>query len=197
MDEKGYLKFQCYWSKTGPVDEGLVKTINPWRNKFYDKGWIGAYPNKIGYGNVSIRLVGNIFLITGTETGNLPRLTGEHYSKVVAYNLEKNAITCIGPAKASSESLSHAAIYTKNPLANAIIHIHSKKLWESLKNSKPTTSANIEYGTPEMAKDIIRLFKETDLAETKILVMGGHEDGIICFGSNLEEASNTLLHAPH
>jgi L-ribulose-5-phosphate 4-epimerase len=193
MDEKGYLKFQCNWSKSGPVEEGIIKDINSWRTKLYQKGWIGAFPNGIGYGNISIRIVGNIFLITGTETGKFENLTNEHYSKVVAYNLEKNAITCIGPVKASSESLSHAAIYAKNLMVNAIIHIHDKKLWESLKKDNPTTAADIEYGTPEMAKEIIRLFKETNLAEKKIIVMGGHENGIICFGNTMNEAGEILM----
>jgi L-ribulose-5-phosphate 4-epimerase len=194
MDEKGYLKFQCNWAKSGPIDEELIKELNSWRNKLYHKGWIGAFENGIGFGNISIRVVGNIFLITGTETGNLQTLTGEHYSKVVAYNMDKNAITCIGPVKASSESLSHAAIYTKNPLVNAIIHIHSKDLWKKLKNVENTTRPEVEYGTPEMAREIIRLFKETDLAEKRIIVMGGHEDGIISFGFNLDEAGERLLH---
>jgi L-ribulose-5-phosphate 4-epimerase len=193
MDEKGYLKFQCHWSKSGPIEEELIKDLNSWRNKLYRKGWIGALPNGIGFGNISIRVIGNIFLITGTETGKLQVLTNEHYSKVVAYNLEKNAITCIGPVKASSESLSHAAIYNKIHSVNAIFHIHSKELWERLKNVEPTTAPEVEYGTPEMAREIVRLFKETDLAKKKVIVMGGHEDGIICFGNDLDEAGDRLL----
>jgi L-ribulose-5-phosphate 4-epimerase len=193
MDEKGYLKFQCHWSKSGPIEEELIKDLNSWRNKLYQKSWIGAFPNGIGFGNISIRVIGNIFLITGTETGKLQVLTNEHYSKVVAYNLEKNAITCLGPVKASSESLSHAAIYNKIPTVNAIMHIHSKDLWESLKNVEPTTAPEVEYGTPEMAREIVRLFKETDLANKKVLVMGGHEDGIISFGHDLDEAGERLL----
>jgi L-ribulose-5-phosphate 4-epimerase len=194
MNEKGYLKFQCNWSKSESIDEGLIKDINSWRDRLYQKGWIGAYPNGIGFGNISIRLVGNIFLITGTETGKLQTLTKEHYTKVIAYNVEKNAITCMGPVKASSESLSHAAIYAINPSANAVIHIHDKSLWDRLMNTEIATSPSIEYGTPEMAKDIIRLFKQTDLASRKLIVMGGHEEGIIAFGHTLEEAGEVLLH---
>jgi L-ribulose-5-phosphate 4-epimerase len=159
----------------------------------YQKGWIGAYPNGIGFGNISIRLVGNIFLITGTETGKLQTLTKEHYTKVIAYNVEKNAITCMGPVQASSESLSHAAIYAINPSANAVIHIHDKPLWEKLMKTELATAPGIEYGTPEMAKDIIRLFKQTDLASRKLIVMAGHEEGIIVFGHTLEEAGEVLL----
>ena len=57
----------------------------------------------------------------------------------------------------------------------------------------PTTKKEIEYGTPAMANEMIRLFDETDLRNKKVLVMAGHEEGIISFGENLEEAGNLLL----
>jgi hypothetical protein len=37
------------------------------------------------------------------------------------------------------------------------------------------------------------LFAETALSEEKILVMGGHPEGIISFGNDLEEAGQVLL----
>ena len=57
----------------------------------------------------------------------------------------------------------------------------------------PTSDNLVPYGTPEMAKEIKRLFEETSLSNEKIMVMGGHEEGIISFGKNLEEAANVLL----
>lgn len=60
-------------------------------------------------------------------------------------------------------------------------------------NKVPTTRINCAYGTPEMAREIIRLCKEDNLKETEILVMSGHKEGIIAFGSNLEEAGNLLM----
>jgi hypothetical protein len=35
--------------------------------------------------------------------------------------------------------------------------------------------------------------KETDVKYKNIFVMGGHEEGIITFGRNLNEAGKTLL----
>ncbi len=67
------------------------------------------------------------------------------------------------------------------------------ELWQKLMYKVPTTEAEISYGTPEMAKEILRLFREDNLMKTKILVMSGHEEGIICFGKNLQEAGNILL----
>ena len=44
-----------------------------------------------------------------------------------------------------------------------------------------------------MAKEMLRLFKETNLARKKIILMGGHEEGIISFGKNLAEADTIVL----
>jgi len=96
-------------------------------------------------------------------------------------------------AKASAESMTHAAVYECDREINAAIHIHDKKLWDQLIDSVPTTSPEIEYGTPQMALEIFRLFKETDVKTGKILVMAGHEEGIISFGKTLREAMKVIL----
>ena len=57
----------------------------------------------------------------------------------------------------------------------------------------PTTKKEVPYGTPEMANEIFRLFKETAVQQEKIIVMAGHDEGIISFGKDLEEAGEILL----
>ncbi len=193
MTEKGYLKFNCNWIKASPLGEETIHEINTGRDKFFELGLIGVYPNGIGYGNISIRLSLNNFLISGTSTGHLSNLTNKHYTQVVAYNFANNTVTCKGPIKASSESLTHAAIYETDYETNAVIHVHNFKLWKRLLNNIPTSSPNVEYGTPEMAIEIHRLFKETNLKDKKILAMGGHEEGIVAFGRNIDEAGKLLL----
>jgi len=68
-------------------------------------------------------------------------------------------------------------------------------LWRTSLDSVPTTSKEVAYGTPEMAYEIMRLFKTTDVQSRKILVMAGHEGGIVAFGKNLEEAFDILMGA--
>ena len=191
--ETGYIKFNCQWIKDNPVDSGLVEELNHCRTKLYQLGLIGMYPNGIGYGNMSIRLKGNQFLITGTATGHLHTLSTEHFTKVIAYNFKENSLTCQGPIQASSESLTHAAIYEWSPETSAVIHVHNLALWKQLKNSVPTSSASVAYGTPEMALEIQRLFRESDLRMKQILVMAGHEEGIISFGQTVEEAYQLII----
>jgi L-ribulose-5-phosphate 4-epimerase len=74
----------------------------------------------------------NIFVITGSGTGSLKKLSAEHYTRVTAYDLLKNTLTSAGPIKASSESLTHAAVYETLPLINTVLHIHHLALWEKL-----------------------------------------------------------------
>ena len=73
------------------------------------------------------------------------------------------------------------------------MRLNSPQDLEKLLELVPSTSKDVEFGTPEMAREIIRLFRETDVLEKKILVMGGHKDGIITFGKDLDEAGGYLL----
>jgi len=193
MGKEGYIKFDCIYIESEPIPAEELIEINQWREKLYNLGLIGAYNNGIGFGNISIRIGNsNSFIITGSATGNLKSLNEEHYTRVIDFDFKNNSLTCKGPIKASSESLSHAAVYSVNPEAGAVIHTHNLDIWEKLVDKVPTTSKDAEYGTPEMAEGIEKLFKETDVKNKKILVMGGHREGIISFGKDLREAYNCL-----
>jgi len=192
MDE-GYIKFNCTWIESGPVQSEFVRKLNKWRDRLFEIGLIGVYPNGIGFGNISLRYKGNTLIITGSATGGLKSLNENHYTLVKDYNLNENSLTCAGPIKASSESLSHAAIYESAPSVMAVIHVHHQALWEKLRNIFATTSKEAAFGTPELALEIRRLFRKSEVKKEKIIVMGGHPEGIISFGQSLEEAGQVLL----
>lgn len=192
MDE-GYIKFNCKWIKDRQISIDKLSEINKLRDRLYRLGLIGAYDNGIGFGNISIRSGKNDFIITGSATGNFHELNENHYVLVTEYDLMKNSLICKGPIKASSESLSHAAIYECSSDINAVIHIHNIAMWEKLIDKVPTTNRDVLFGTPEMANEIKRLFVESNVKDKKILVMGGHKEGIICFGKTLKEAEDILL----
>ena len=194
MDEKGYIKFNCDWNPSPAFKEENFVELKTWRNTMYKKGWIGEYPNGIGYGNISCRHQQLQFYITGTATGGLQTIDERHVTLVTAYNLNENSLICEGPVKASSESLTHAVIYQELADVNAVIHIHNLALWNNYLNVLPSTSNKIEYGTPEMAEEVIRLLKLPLTVESEVIVMGGHKEGIISFGKNMKEAANRLLH---
>jgi len=155
---------------------------------------IGAYENGVGFGNISMRIKGgNQFIITGSATGEIPELEPGHYVKVNSFNIDNNAVQCAGPLQASSESLTHAAIYLADPDANAVIHIHSIDLWNELIYKVPTTNPSMDYGTSGLAKDIFRLFNDSDVIEKRIIVMAGDRAGILAFGHDMDEAVNILM----
>jgi Class II Aldolase and Adducin N-terminal domain len=108
-------------------------------------------------------------------------------ARVVAYDLGGNWLQCEGLTIASSESLTHAAVYESAPEVRAIIHGHSLKLWAALLGQVPTTSEAVDYGPPEMAAEVRRLFEMTDVRKRRI-AMAGHEGGMVSFGGDLEEA---------
>jgi L-ribulose-5-phosphate 4-epimerase len=167
--------------------------MNYWRDILYNKKLIGAYPDGVGFGNLSSRVSENQFFITGTTTGHLSQLTERQYTLVTQYDFSRNSLSCIGPIRASSESLSHAACYESDPTIGAVIHIHSIELWEKWLNKIPTTPCDVEYGTPEMAYAIRGLCCLARNTGERILVMGGHREGILAFGETMDAAGESIL----
>ena len=193
MNDEGVIKFNCQWTKSAPLDEAWIRDLNVWRDKLYRLGLIGLNEDGIGYGNISIRFRKNQFIISGSGTGKFKKLTEEHYALVTDYDVKKNAISSTGSIIASSESLTHAMIYEHASDVHAVIHVHHFKTWKKLLNTLPATAENIEYGTPEMANEITRLFNEQKLFQHKIFAMAGHNGGIVSFGKNLAQAAELLL----
>ena len=194
MIDEGYIKYQCHWQNRQSIAPGDTIELNRWRDRLYQKALIGQYDNGIGFGNLSIRLShSQQIIISGTQTGGISKLTAQHYTKVVDFDWHKNYVVCEGLIKASSETLTHAAIYVALPETQAVVHVHHGELWQELLNKVPTTNPNCAYGTPEMAEEIIRLCQQPATQQQKIVVMSGHEEGILTFGSNLDEAGNILL----
>jgi len=189
-----YIKFSCERVAAEITSFGGVAELSAYRRKLLDLGLIGVDPNGIGFGNVSVRDGStDNFYITGSATGGMHELTLADCAKVVACDFERNRIRYEGSALPSSESLTHAAIYESDATAGAVIHCHDSKLWEAVLNKAPTTSKTAEYGTPELAYEIMQLFTRTDAQSRKIVVMAGHEAGFLTFGKDLEEAFVVLI----
>ena len=195
MIDEGYTKFRVDWTVTDPHELPEIDVLNRWRQPLFDAALIGHYDHLgIGYGNISVRLAeGNQFLISGTQTGHLAALTPRHYALVTAYDIEQNLVCCKGPVQASSEAMTHASIYELDASIRAVAHVHSQELWVRLKGAMPTTDASVQYGTPDMAREFVRLYRETDLATSGIAVMAGHESGLVSVGGSMEEAATRIL----
>jgi ribulose-5-phosphate 4-epimerase/fuculose-1-phosphate aldolase len=194
--DEGYTKYECDWRQAPALAADAIGELNAWRNRLYEKGLIGYYPEHgVGFGNVSVR-EGNSdrFIISGTQTGHIVQTGEEHYARVTGCDIAANRVVCEGPVQASSEALTHAAIYALDPGIRAVVHVHDADLWHELIDRIPTTSREIAYGTPEMAREFQRLYAETDFAERGIAVMGGHDEGIVAFGKDITQAAERILH---
>ncbi|HNV51732.1 MAG TPA: class II aldolase/adducin family protein [Tenuifilaceae bacterium] len=191
--QDGVIKFTCNWTKAEPFTPEIIAELNYWRQILYAKGLIGLDKQGIGYGNISMRYQQNQFIISGSGTGQHPELTNEHYTLVTNFNVHRNTVDAVGPIIASSESMTHAILYQCDPSINAVVHIHHRELWRILMYKVPTTDKKAEYGTPEMAKEMVRLYSKTELPKSKLLVMAGHEEGVVSFGINVELAAKIIV----
>lgn len=188
--EDGYIKFKMEWKK-GPIALSTGwEVLNQCRTQLFDEGLVGMYKNSIGFGNVSMRLKGSArFVITGTQTGHKRELNRSDYAEVTKFDIAANKVWCRGLVKASSESMTHAAIYAAFDKLNYVFHIHHPALWKKYKGKLPSTDPAIPYGTPQMAYAIQHTIAGYP---AQPVIMGGHRDGIVLFGQSAKEALHQL-----
>ena len=192
MDE-GYIKFQLHWKEGQAPSHPELDQLISWRNRLFQLGLIGWYEDlRVAFGNVSLRTGNEGFIVSGTQTGHIERAEPEQFCVVEQSLLESNTVHCVGPVKASSESMTHAALYSCDPAIQVIFHVHHRAAWDRLLHQIPTTRP-VPYGTPAMAKEVQRLYRESNLKEVKSLAMAGHEEGLITFGANADEAGEKLV----
>lgn len=184
--------------------EGLCldeyQELEYWRKKLFQLNLIGEYLEaQVGFGNISmIQDYSNFFeskhpqfIISGTQTGKYADLDGLQYTRVLDYEIDGLKIKMMGAIEASSEALTHAAIYDSNPNIKAVFHIHSKEIWEAMIADKSDfTAADIPYGTVEMAHATQQCIKNKDAG---VFCMHGHEDGVVIFGKSTDEAGKLTL----
>ena len=188
---EGYIKFNYDWIPAALPNVDLEELIY-WRQKLYDANLIGSYPDGIGFGNISMRYNANQFIISGSATGNIAQLDASHFALVDEFDLTRNWLSCIGNVPASSESLSHAAIYKTLPFVNSIVHIHHKELWNKYLDILPTSSKTAAYGTPAMAFSLIDLIKNEN-SKVGTFVMGGHKEGLLIYASSIAFAGKRAI----
>jgi L-ribulose-5-phosphate 4-epimerase len=193
MKETGTIKFRCESTDRELAHFPGFEELNAARQELRRLGLLGTDESGLGFGNLSLRhAASGCFHITGSGTGVLPVLTLRDYAKVTAWDFKRNWLRCAGRVIASAESLTHAAVYSADAKAHVVVHGHNSDLWRSLLERGPATVSSVTYGTPEMAREVQRLFRETDLRTRKIFAMAGHRDGIIVFGENFRQVLATL-----
>jgi hypothetical protein len=206
-DAEGVIKFSAAHEDRALPRHRFAKTcaqLSAWREVLFHLGLIGQDPARYdgaGYGNVSVRTGPfpgergrRAFVISGTQTGGAPCVSLQSYCVVTAYDARMNRVDSWGPILPSSESMTHGALYDLGPHIRAVLHVHAPHLFARARElGVPTSRDGVRYGTPDMAREVARLYRETPLEVRGVLAMGGHEDGIIAFGRDLDDAGAKLL----
>jgi ribulose-5-phosphate 4-epimerase/fuculose-1-phosphate aldolase len=182
----------------------LACALVAWREILAQTGLVGRDAGLYGgaaYGNVSARLGApslprrrRAFLVTGSQTAGRRAVGLGDFCVVDAYDPESNRVASRGPCLPSSESMTHGAVYDLGSHIRFVFHVHSPAIWRRAAALRlAATSAEVAYGTPEMAREVERLWGTSALSESQIFAMGGHQDGIVVFGRTAAEAGEVLL----
>jgi L-ribulose-5-phosphate 4-epimerase len=199
IEQEGVIKYQLNHDNAPLAASISLAEINAWRSILYKLNLIGQDEHRyggLGYGNISQRLkaTSRQFVISGTQTGQLEQLTRHDYCLVTAAVPEQNSITSTGECSPSSEALTHASVYAQDARVQAVIHIHSPAIWNKTHALQlDYTSADIAYGTPEMAQAVAELVNAQQWQHAAVFSMLGHEDGIVAYGTSLRQTAQMLI----
>ncbi|MCL2265413.1 MAG: class II aldolase/adducin family protein [Treponema sp.] len=186
--EEGYVKYTASHENSPVPRTPVWEQLNETRTKCFNLGLVGVYPNGIGYGNLSVRFSGDQFIISGTATGAKQVLSDSDYCLVKSFDIARNNVESRGLVQASSESMTHGAVYRARQGVNCVIHIHSRKIFDNmLCGGYPFTQKEAAYGTPDIALAIENCVNDSAKDEGQI-VLAGHDEGIIAYGENVERA---------
>jgi ribulose-5-phosphate 4-epimerase/fuculose-1-phosphate aldolase len=207
MQEEGVIRFKAKhrWAALDrDVHGALADLLIAWRDRLLWVGLVGRDRNRycgVGFGNVSGRLPpfpgppgARPFLITGTQTGGRPTLTLADLCVVTRYRPECNRVESFGLVRPSSESMTHAVLYDAGPTIRFVFHGHSPAIWvQASALGLPVTDPTADYGTPAMCQEVQRLLRDPEVARRQVLIMGGHQDGVLAFAESADEAGRALL----
>ena len=192
MDD-GYIKYSSERREGNVPESAQLDALNQARTSLFDLGLIGVYPDGVGYGNLSVRATGDQFVVTGSATGRNRTLRHDQYCLVETFSADRKVVQSVGPLPASSEAMTHGAIYAANPAVYCVVHVHSRTLFAYwLASNRLATSADIPYGTPAMAHAVTQLVK-TQSELPVLFAMAGHDEGIVAYGSDVAATTTLLL----
>ena len=194
-ETEGVIRYRLdYRPGALPADAPLSQLFR-WFARCREKDLIGRDPKRydgFAYGNISLRADPG-FVISGTQTGAKPGLSADDLSWVRNIDPAHNRISATGPARPSSEAMTHGQVYLTLPAARAVIHVHSRLIWRQAQRlGLALTAAEAGYGTPAMATEVERLLRSA-AANRGAFAMGGHEDGIVAYAEDMDTAGGLIL----
>jgi hypothetical protein len=192
MDD-GVIKYSSDRVDGSAPTSAALTQLNAARTRLFELGLIGAYPNGIGYGNLSVRDAGMQFVISASATGAYRTLRDGQYCLVESFSIDRNWVRSRGALPASSESMTHGAIYLANPAVQCVIHVHSRSIFDGLLGRGALhTAADIAYGTPAMANAVMQLVQDQPGLPV-LFAMAGHDEGVVAYGADVSSVTALLV----
>lgn len=204
---EGVIKFQVEhervelaWHDHAPV----LAALSAWREVLRRLEVLGQVPHRydgLGFGNLSARLPARTraaghrrFVVTCTQTSGSARLEPSEVCIIERYELATQRVWSRGPCLPSSEAMTHAALYDADSELSFVFHVHAAAIWRAaVMLGLPETGAEAEYGTPAMAREVRRIYNRGAGRRQQLIVMRGHEDGVVAFGRTADEAGTALV----
>lgn len=196
MTAEGVIKYRLDFTPAPPPRTPQLETLIAARQTLFRLGLIGVDPDRYGglaYGNVSLRNALG-FIISASQTSDLAEVDARHFTQVTDWDVAQNRICARGPRPPSSESLTHAMLYTLDENVGAVLHVHWPEVWRQARAlGMACTPQGVDYGSRDMALAVAGLFRTGRLGSRGVLAMLGHEDGLVAYGETVQEALQQLL----
>lgn len=190
--DEGYVKYRCLHTPGPAPAHPDLAALDALRTALFDAGLLGMRPDGVGFGNVSVRGAGECFVITATGTGGARVLGPEGYCLVTAFDEVANQVRSVGPRQASSEAMSHGAVYRADPSAHCVAHVHSRALFDRLLAAGAmATPSDAAFGTPDMARALADLVCRRR-GRAGVMVMRGHDEGLMAYGPDIPAVAALL-----
>ena len=198
-ETEGVIQFNCCLAAPGAeLPDDWAQPLLAWREvlcRLELIGQTGARYGGLGYGNVSRRAPGAAggFLITASQTSGIAEAGVEHLVWVRRWDLGRFQVEAEGALPPSSESLTHAMLYTNDPEVNWVLHGHCPDIWQNAAAAGlAAIDADVGYGSPQMAAAVAALLR-THRARPLVFVTLGHEDGVFACGGSAEATGGALV----
>ena len=183
--KEGKIRFNSVFvSDKIPSDTKNIE-LKEWSEKFQKNNLTPEIEGNYT-GNLSFRSKEG-FVITASGLKNKENLTNDCFVYVKDYNKKTNTFYVEGKKKPSSESIMHYLIYKTCKDINAVFHGHNDLIVKNFDKLKlPITKKEYEWGTLELAKEVMKA-----LGDNKLIVLKNH--GFVSLGKTMKEAGELAL----
>lgn len=183
--------YSIKYTKTDEIALKECNKIEKVRSRLFCLGLIGSHSNGTSFGSTSIRYNKNknSFVITGKDTGELPKLNPNYYSFVKKVEFKKQKMFCVGANKPSKEWLIHAQLYNLDMQIKAVIVANNEKIWDIMYSNEFLKVDFDELGKSDL---INKLYENVDPFLNNSFIVDGNDFSLVTFGKSLSEAEKTL-----